>query len=181
MKTTTHLESHNACTWESISDIEKRALVDQVLKDYDYEPTSLIQILHIVQNIYGYLPLEIQSYIAEKTDLSLSHVSGVISFYTLFLTKPKGKYVVKICLGTACYVRGGRKIIERIEHLLDTKLGETSVDGNFSIEITRCIGACGLAPALSINGKVFMQVKSDRLKDILDPYIIGEVAYDSKF
>jgi len=139
-----------------------------VIKDYEGTESGLIQILHIVQNLYGYLPLEVQEYIAEKMDLPLSRVSGVISFYALFTTVPKGKYVIKVCLGTACYVRGGKRIIDRLESILGIQIGETTEDQNYSLEITRCIGACGLAPTMAINDKVYMQVNPDRLLDILD-------------
>lgn len=159
---------HDACDCEKLSEVEKLAYIDEVIKDYDSKESSLIQILHIAQNLYGYLPLEVQEHIAEKMDLPLSRVSGVISFYALFTTVPKGKYVIKVCLGTACYVRGGKRIIDRLESILNIKIGETTEDKNYSLEITRCIGACGLAPAMSINGKVYMQVNPDRLLDILD-------------
>jgi len=101
-------------------------------------------------------------------DLPLSKVSGVISFYALFTTEPKGEYVIKICLGTACYVRGGKKIIDRFQKLLGIEIGETTEDMKYSLEITRCIGACGLAPAIAINEKVFMQVNPDKILDILE-------------
>lgn len=159
---------HDACDCEKLSEVEKLAYIDEVIEDYESKESSLIQILHIAQNLYGYLPLEVQEHIAEKMDLPLSRVSGVISFYALFTTVPKGKYVIKVCLGTACYVRGGKRIIDRLESILNIKIGETTEDKNYSLEITRCIGACGLAPAMSINGKVYMQVNPDRLLDILD-------------
>lgn len=162
-----HLEV-NVCDCENLTEEQKLKFIDDVIDDYGGEESSLIQVLHIAQSIDGYLPMALQEHIALKMDLPLSKVSGVISFYTLFTTKPKGKYVIKVCLGTACYVRGGKKVIDRFKSILGIELGETTEDQQYSLEITRCIGACGLAPAMSINGKVYMQVNPDKLLDILD-------------
>lgn len=156
------------CDCEKITEVEKKQYLDDVMADYEYKESSLIQILHIAQNLYGYLSLEVQEHIAKKMELPLSKISGVISFYALFTTEPKGKYVIKVCLGTACYVRGGKRIIDRLESLLGISINETSEDGKYSLEITRCIGACGLAPAMAINERVYMQVNPDKLLDILD-------------
>ncbi len=157
-----------ACNCENLTEEQKLNYIDDVIEDYGAKESSLIQILHIAQNIYGFLPINVQEHIAMKMDLPLSKVSGVISFYALFTTVPKGKFVVKVCLGTACYVRGGKRIIDRMESLLGIKIGETTDDMKYSLEITRCIGACGLAPAMAINDNVYMQVKPDKLQDILD-------------
>lgn len=156
------------CDCEQLSDTQKLQYVDDVIIDYGAKESSLIQILHIAQNLYGYLPIEVQEHIAIKMNMPLSKVSGVVSFYALFTTEPKGKYVIKICLGTACYVRGGKKIIDRIKNLIGIEIGETTEDKKYSLEITRCIGACGLAPAMAINDRVYTQVKPDKLLDILD-------------
>lgn len=164
------MNQQETCNCEQLSEEEKIQYIDDVMADYEYKESSLIQILHIAQNLYGYLPIEVQEHIAEKMNLPLSRVSGVISFYALFTTEPKGDYVIKVCLGTACYVRGGKKIIERVKSLLGIEIGETTEDKKFSLEITRCIGACGLAPAIAINEKVFMQVNPDKLLDILDEF-----------
>jgi len=161
------MKTQTSCV-DLLKDEEKRRLLDQVMSDYNYNENNMIQILHMAQSIYGYLPVEIQRHIADKMHLPLSKVSGVISFYTLFTTEKKGKYVIKVCLGTACYVRGGKKIMSKLKNILGIDIGETSEDGRFSLEITRCIGACGLAPAISINNEVHMQVNPDKLPDILD-------------
>ncbi len=158
------------CDCEKLSDEEKLKYIDEVIEDYEAKESSLIQILHIAQSLYGYLPLNVQEHIANKMDLPLSKVSGVISFYALFTTVPKGKYVIKVCLGTACYVRGGKKIIDRLKNIIGIEIGETTEDMKYSLEITRCIGACGLAPAIAINDDVHMQVNPDKLLDILDDY-----------
>lgn len=160
-------DTHN-CNCENLTEEEKLKYIDDVMADYEYKESSLIQILHISQNLYGYLPINVQEHIALKMDLPLSQVSGVISFYALFTTVPKGKYVIKVCMGTACYVRGGKKILDRFEKMLGIKIGESTEDMEYTLEITRCIGACGLAPAMAINDEVFMQVNPDKLRDIID-------------
>lgn len=162
METTTH------CNWDDKTEEELLAFVDEVIEDYNYDENNLIQILHMAQAAYGYLPIELQNHIAKKMNIPLAKVSGVVSFYALFTKEKKGKYVVKVCLGTACYVRGGKKIIARMKEVLGIDVGETSEDGRYSLEITRCIGACGLAPAMAINEEIYMQVKADKLLDILD-------------
>jgi NADH:ubiquinone oxidoreductase subunit E len=162
------MDTKTMCNWENKTEEELLAFVDEVIDDYQKDEKNLIQILHMAQAAYGYLPIELQKHIADRMDIPLSKVSGVVSFYTLFSKEKKGKYVIKICLGTACYVRGGKKIIARMKEVLGIDVGETSEDGRYSLEITRCIGACGLAPAMAINERVFMQVKADKLLDILD-------------
>ncbi len=160
--------TYATCDCENITEEEKLKFLDDVIDDYEGKETSLIQILHIAQNLYGFLPLPVQEHIAERMELPLSKVSGVISFYALFTTVPKGKHVIKVCLGTACYVRGGKKIIEKFKNLLNIEIGETTEDKEYSLEITRCIGACGLSPAMVINERVYTQVKPDKILDILD-------------
>lgn len=131
---------------------------------------NLIQILHAAQEIYGYLPLELQKIIASSLNRPLSEVTGVVSFYSFFSTKPRGEHTIRVCLGTACYVRGGKKLIEALQDTLHLKVGETTEDGKFTFEVARCIGACGLAPAMTIDGKVFKQVTPQKLHAILANY-----------
>lgn len=158
------------CQCEEISEEEKLRLIEEVIEEYREQEGSLIQVLHIVQGIYGYLPTHIQQFIAQKLDKPLSEVSGVVSFYTLFSTKPRGKHTINVCLGTACYVRGGKKIVDRLKEILEVNVGDTTSDNQFTLEVMRCMGACGLAPAMSIDDKVFKQVNPDKLKEILDLY-----------
>lgn len=158
----------NECRCESISDEEKKVLLDQVIEEYNRKEENLIQILHMAQSIYGFLPLDVEKHIALELGVPLSRVSGVISFYSFFTTKPRGKYVIRVCLGTACYVRGGKKILDRLKELLKIDVGETSEDMQYTLEVMRCIGACGLAPAISINDQVYKQVNPDRLSDIFN-------------
>lgn len=131
---------------------------------------ALIQALHMAQGVYGYLPLEVQTVVADAMGIPLAEVSGVVSFYSFFTTQPRGRHTIRVCLGTACYVRGGKKIVDRLGELLGVRIGETTGDQAFSLEIARCIGACGLAPAMSIDDVVYKQVNPDKLEAILERY-----------
>ena len=129
----------------SCNEQSKEQLYDQirnVIDLYKEREGSLIQILHLAQEIYGYLPLELQKFIACELDMPLSEVSGVVTFYYFFSTKQRGEHTIRVCLGTACYVRGGKKIVERLNELLGIDIGQTTEDGKFTLEIARCIGAC---------------------------------------
>jgi len=152
------------------SDEAVKEKITEVVKKYKGTDGCLIQVLHESQDIYGYLPLNVQKCISNKLDLSLSTVSGVISFYSFFSTSPKAKHTIKICLGTACYVRGGEKIVEAIEKELGVKVGENTPDNKFSFQITRCLGACGLAPVFMVDEDVHQRVAAADVKDILDKY-----------
>lgn len=130
----------------------------------------LINILHSAQSIYGYLPAELQRFIADKLDIPVSEVSGVVSFYSFFSMKKRGKHTIRVCLGTACYVRGGKKIVDHLRKTLKIEIGDTTADGLFTFEIARCIGACGLAPAMMIDDDVYQQVAPAKLDSILAKY-----------
>ena len=158
------------CKCKKETDQEKYDRIARVIDEYKDREGSLIQILHMAQGIYGYLPLELQQFIAERLDKPLSEVYGVATFYSFFSTKPRGENTIRVCLGTACYVRGGKKILDRMSELLGIGIGDTTSDGKFTLEVMRCIGACGLAPAISINGKVYKQVNPDKLMSILEKY-----------
>ena len=138
---------------------------------------SLIQALHMAQGIYGYLPVEVQKVVADTMQLPLATVSGVVSFYSFFSTQPRGKHTIRVCLGTACYVRGGKKIVERLGELLEIQVGETTKDRTFTLEVARCIGACGLAPAMAVDDVVYKQVNPDKLEGILKRYQKEEQRY----
>lgn len=158
------------CTIDKMPEDEKYRLLESVIKDYDYDANNLIQILHYAQSIFGYLDLPTQKFISEKMRLPFSKVSGVVTFYSFFNTMPKGRHTISICLGTACYVKGGKKIIEKLKDVLGIDVGETTEDLKYSIEIKRCIGACGLAPAISIDDNIHKRVNPSRLQNILDQY-----------
>jgi NADH:ubiquinone oxidoreductase subunit E len=147
---------------------EKLERIARVIEDFSGQEGSLIQILHLVQGIYGYLPLHVQQFVAERLDLPVSEVYGVSTFYSFFSTQPRGEYTIRVCLGTACYVRGGAEIVKRLAQQLGVGAGGTTSDRKFSLEIMRCIGACGLAPALTVNDQVMRQVNPDKLNRILE-------------
>lgn len=134
------------------------------------EKGCLMHILQEAQGIYGYLPIEVQSMIAEQLNISLSEVYGVATFYSQFSLKPKGKHRVSVCLGTACYVKGADKILAEMEKQLGIKCGECTEDGNFSIDSCRCVGACGLAPVVTIDEDVYGKLTPDMVKGILEKY-----------
>lgn len=144
--------------------------IDNVIDLYREKEGSLIQVLHLAQEIYGFLPLELQEHIAGKMEIPLSEVAGVVTFYSFFSTAPRGEHTIRVCLGTACYVRGGKKIIEHLRDRLGVELGGTTPDGKFTFEIARCIGACGLAPAMMIDDTVYKQVNVNKLEKILSKY-----------
>jgi NADH dehydrogenase subunit E (EC 1.6.5.3) len=155
------------CKVDQMTDEERYRLLETIMEDYQHRESNLIQILHMAQAIFGYLPPEVQHFIAQKMDLPNSKVNSVLTFYSFFSTKPKGKYTVGICLGTACYVRGGKDVLNRLREVLSVDVGETTNDKMFTLEVMRCIGACGLAPAMSVNGKVYKQVNPNKVQAIL--------------
>ena len=157
----------NTCS--ACSDDELLGHIAELVESKSSED-SLIQLLHLAQGIYGYLPLEVQKIIADKTGIPLAGISGVVSFYSFFSTQPRGQHTIRVCLGTACYVRGGKQILERFQKLLQIQVGQTTNDRLFTLEVARCIGACGLAPAISVDDLVYRQVKPDKLEQILDLY-----------
>jgi NADH:ubiquinone oxidoreductase subunit E len=164
------LTNEEICNVKTMTDEEKYELLDKVIIEYERKENNLIQILHMAQAIFSFLPAEVQRHIAREMDLSLSKVNSVLSFYTFFSTKPKGKYTVCVCLGTACYVRGGKEVVNKLKEMLNVEVGETSKDLTYSLEVMRCIGACGLAPAMTINGKVYKQVNPNKLQGIMAKY-----------
>lgn len=131
------------------------------------EPSPLMIILEEIQRKYGYIPIEAQELVGEETGIPLAEIYGVVTFYNFFSLTPKGKYVVGVCLGTACYVKNSQAVLDEFEKLLGIKPGQTSDDGLFTIEALRCIGACALAPAVSINGKVYPMVQPGQVAGLI--------------
>ncbi len=131
---------------------------------------SMMPILQEAQEIYGYLPVEVQTIIAERTGVALEEIYGIVSFYAQFKLNPDGQIAIAVCLGTACYVKGSGDIIEEFSKLLDVPVGSTSADGKYSLEATRCIGACGLAPVLTVNGEVYGRLTKADVPTILAKY-----------
>lgn len=144
--------------------------INEICDRYAKERTPLMMILSDIQKEYGYIPLEVQELVSEKTGVPVAEIYGVVTFYSFFSLKPKGKYVIGICLGTACYVKGAQQIIDKFSEILGIGAGETTADGLFTIDALRCIGACGIAPAVTINGKVYPKVSVDAVKGIVDEY-----------
>ena len=142
----------------------------EICDRYANEKTPLMMILSDIQNEYGYIPLDVQQLVSKKTGISVAEIYGVVTFYSFFSLTPKGKYVIGVCLGTACYVKGGQNVIDKFCQLLNIKSGETTEDGLFTIDALRCIGACGIAPAVSINGKVYSKVSVDECAKIIASY-----------
>jgi len=140
----------------------------------------LIQVLHKAQHIFGYLPVGVQKFIAENVGVPHSDVSGVISFYNYFTTVPRGKTRISVCMGTACFVKGAGKVLSEFERYLKIKNGEVSEDGKFSIDILRCVGACGLAPVVIVNDKVYGNVTTKQVGDIMALYINEEATHADK-
>jgi NADH:ubiquinone oxidoreductase subunit E len=144
--------------------------LDEVIEKYKGQKGSLIQALHQAQEIFGWLPEAVQTKIAEGLDVPLSEVYGVVTFYSFFNTVPRGEHTIRVCLGTACYVRGGKQILEQLEKELDTEVGGTTSDRKFSLEINRCVGACGLAPVVTIGADIYRRVKLDKIPGIIAKY-----------
>lgn len=149
---------------------EQLAKLKAVIESSRNTPGCLMHILQEAQAIYGFLPIEVQKVIAEDLGISLSEVYGVVTFYSQFSLKPKGKNRISVCLGTACYVKGSDKILAEIEKELGIKCGECTEDGLFSVDSCRCVGACGLAPVVMINEDVYGKLTPEMVKGILDSY-----------
>lgn len=144
--------------------------LDEILEQAKHEAGSLISVLHKAQESYGYLSTDVMEYIAEQMKLPLSQVSGVVSFYAFFSTKEKGKYAVSVCLGTACHVKGANDVMEACKKHLGLNVGETTEDGLFTLELCHCVGACSLAPVLTVNGEIHGNVTPAGVPALLDQY-----------
>ena len=142
--------------------------ITEIVNRYKGEGTPLMMILSDIQKEYGYIPLEVQELVSLLTGIPVSEIYGVVTFYSFFSLTPKGKYVVGVCLGTACYVKGSQLVLDKFEELLKIKPGETSEDGLFTLDALRCVGACAIAPAVSINGKVYPMVQVSQVEKIIN-------------
>jgi NADH:ubiquinone oxidoreductase subunit E len=150
--------------------VQKLEQIAAVIEHYEAKPSNLIMILHASQGIYGYLSYEVQKFIAEKMKMPISEISGVVTFYSFFSTKPKGKHTIRVCMGTACYVRGGKKNVDSLKKQLNVDVDDTTEDGRFTLCQAHCIGACGLAPAMMIDNTVYRAVNQNTLENILSKY-----------
>ncbi len=154
-------------------------LIKGICARYKDEPTPLLMILSDIQKEYGYIPLEVQELVSAETGISVAEIYGVVTFYSFFSLKPKGKFIIGVCLGTACYVKGGQNICDKFVEILGIKPGQTTADGMFSIDALRCIGACSLAPAVTINGKVYPKMTVNQVGALIERYrAMGGTAND---
>jgi len=149
---------------------EQEAQLAALIAEYKGQEGNMMPVLQGAQAIYGYLPIEVQKMIAEGLDVSLEEVYGVATFYSQFQLNPKGEIAIAVCLGTACYVKGSGDLINKVTELVGIEAGQTTPDGRYSLEATRCIGACGLAPVLSVNDDVYGRIGPDDVKGILEKY-----------
>ena len=157
------------CT-EEVSEEELFRRLQEIIEEYRGKPGALVPVLQIAQTIFGYLPEQALKRIALELGKSYSEVSGVVSFYSFFSTKPRGKHVIRVCLGTACYVRGGKQVLDALKKVLGIDVGDTTEDALFTLEVARCFGACGLAPAMCIDEEVYKRVRPTKIREILKRY-----------
>jgi NADH-quinone oxidoreductase subunit E/NADP-reducing hydrogenase subunit HndA len=141
-----------------------------ICKKFNNDSGELINVLHGAQELFGYLPAEVQELVAQELNVSVAHVYGVVTFYSFFSMLPKGRHPISICMGTACYVRGAEKVLDEFKRHLKVKVGETTDDGKFSLSCLRCVGACGLAPVVTIGERVYGRVSPEDVKKILAEY-----------
>lgn len=158
------------CACHSTITPELLAEVDKLLEPHKGHAGNLIQVLHKTQSKVGYLPREIQVRVAESLDVPLAKVYGVVSFYSFFTTRPKGRHTINVCTGTACYVRGASQLLSQLTEDVKVKPGATSDDGQFSLGVVRCLGACGLGPVVTVDDNVYGRVHKAKLADIISEY-----------
>ena len=144
--------------------------IKEICARHKGENTPLMMILSDIQKEYGYIPLEVQEIVSKETGISVAEIYGVVTFYSFFSLKPKGKFVIGCCLGTACYVKGAQQIIDKFQEILKIKPGETTDDGMFTLDALRCIGACSISPAVNINGTVYPKMTVDKVQGLVDDY-----------
>ena len=149
---------------------EQEAALKKVIAELKDTPGALMPIMQHAQEIYGYLPIEVQAMISDETGIPLEKVYGVSTFYAQFSLQPKGKYRISVCLGTACYVKGSADILNKLKERLAIEVGECTEDGKFSLDACRCIGACGLAPVITVNDEVYGRLTEADIDDIIDKY-----------
>lgn len=144
--------------------------LDKFIDDMDDTEEALIEILHKAQSVFGYLPRDVQLFIARKLGIPAAEVFGVVSFYSYFTSEPRGRHTISVCMGTACFVRGADKIIERFKEKLNIESNQITEDGEFTLKDVRCIGACGLSPVVMVDDKVYPRVKEEDIDDIINTY-----------
>ncbi|MCW4032902.1 MAG: NAD(P)H-dependent oxidoreductase subunit E [Candidatus Bathyarchaeota archaeon] len=159
---------------ETITELEKQieqsAELKEIINDYCNSPGSLIMTMNRIQDLFGYIPKSALRILSSAIRIPLSELMSIVSFYHFFSTFPKGRYTIKVCMGTSCYVRGGEKIIKRLKKELNLEPGMTSDDDKFSLEVVRCLGCCGLSPVIAIDDEVYTRVTSKKMKGLLGDY-----------
>lgn len=162
--------NENKCCCGSSQCDERLEKVKEVIACHKDTKGGLIPVMHEVQNIYGYLPEEVLQLVSEELNVPMSEIYGVATFYSIFSLKPKGEHIIRVCLGTACYVKGSQLILDKLSEMLNIEVGGTTEDGKFTLEATRCLGACGLAPVMTIGEKVYGRLTPDDIPGILKEY-----------
>ncbi len=160
--------SANKCCCECVD--VRDAKLQEIIDKYKDTKGALIPVLHEAQELYGYLPIEVQKKISEGLNVPLTEIYGVVTFYTQFSLKPKGKYRIQVCMGTACYVKGSGLILDKLKEKLGINVGDCTEDRLFSLDACRCIGACGLAPAIMVNDEVYGRLTEKDLDDVIEKY-----------
>lgn len=158
-----------ACT-DVVTEDKLMERLEEILQEYRDKPGGLIPVLQMTQSIFGYLPIPALKRISVALNKPYSEVAGVVGFYSFFSTVPRGKHVIRVCLGTACYVRGAKNVLDALRDTLGIDVGQTTPDRMFSLEVARCFGACGLAPAVMIDNEVHQRVKPNKIQVLLDQY-----------
>jgi len=153
-----------------MANMQKYQQLDAIIEKHRSEPGGLMPVMQEAQALFGALPMEVQEVIADGMGKTLSEVYGVATFYAQFALAPKGKYVISVCMGTACYVKGAQAVLDKLSEYLEIPVGETTEDGEFTLDATRCIGACGLAPVMTVNDDVYGRITPDQVAGILDKY-----------
>jgi NADH-quinone oxidoreductase E subunit len=161
---------------EALTEEQQIARLDELLAEYVDKPGGLIPALQVTQRLLGYLPEAAMKKIADLFNKPYSEVTGVVTFYSFFSTVPRGKHVVRVCLGTACYVRGGKEVLDALKKKLGIEVGQTTADRRFSLDVGRCFGACGMAPVLMVGDTVHQRVKPARIQELLQAYAEEETA-----
>lgn len=155
---------------QPVDEAELFKRLDGVIEEYRDKPGALIPVLQIAQSLFGYLPEAVLKRVSRGLDKPYSEVAGVVGFYSFFSTVARGKHVIRVCLGTACYVRGGKQVLDAIKGKLGIEVGGTTEDRMFTLEVARCFGACGLAPTMAIDDEVYKRVRPARVGEILEAY-----------
>ena len=158
------------CCCDCNNNMDKYAALQQVIEELKNEPGCLMTVMQRAQDIFGYLPEDVQNIIAKGLDIPVSDVYGVATFYAQFNLEPKGKYIISVCLGTACYVKGAQLVLDELEKVLGVPAGSTTPDGLFTLNATRCLGACGLAPVIMVNDDVYGRLTPDQVAGIIEKY-----------